>query len=71
MVTNTSFVPLLVGVLVVVFASQADAQSAGRTATMQRCVIKAQARYPTSLIGGRGGRTATYRGCMLAAGYRP
>jgi hypothetical protein len=72
--TGKSFVVLAVGISVVVFSSQVNAQSARRTAAIERCMAKAHAQYPRidRASGGSGrNRTAVYTACMRAAGYPP
>jgi hypothetical protein len=72
--TGKSFVVLAVGISVVAFSSQVNAQRAGRTAAVQRCMAQAQAQYPrTNRASGGSGRdrTAAYTACMHAAGYPP
>jgi len=69
-----TFVAVAVGILVVALTSPVNAQSAGRTAAIERCMARAHAQYPRTnrASGGSGrARTAIYTACMQAAGYRP
>ena len=63
---------ILVGLLVATLASKSDAQSARRTAAIERCMARAQAQWPYTGTEGNGrNRTASYKACMFAAGQRP
>ena len=71
--TRILSIMMLVGLSVASLASQADAQSAKRYATMERSIAQAQAQWPAT--GGSDGnmrnRTAVYKSCMFSAGLRP
>ena len=56
---------LLVGISVASLASEANAQSSRRNATIERCMARAQAQLNA------GNRTAVYKNCMVSAGQRP
>ena len=63
---------IMFGVLIVVSASQAEAQSSTRRAAIERCTAQAQSRWPdANNRNTQHNRTMTYKACMHSAGLRP
>jgi hypothetical protein len=42
-----------------------------RDAAIARCIGMAQTQYPQDSVENQGGRIATYKACMEAAGFKP
>jgi hypothetical protein len=54
------------------FAAPAEAQNSEvRDAAIARCIGVAQTQYPHDSAENQGGRMATYKACMEAAGFKP
>ena len=71
--TRILSIMMLAGLSVASLVSGADAQSAKRYATMERCIAQAQAQWPPtgSSDANMRNRTAVYKNCMFSAGMRP
>ena len=67
-----TFLALLVGLSVTVFAAQAFAQdTAQRDAAIAKCVAEAHKQFPGESQDTQSDRTAAYKACMTKAGQRP
>jgi hypothetical protein len=63
-------VALLAGLSATSWASQASAESAQRDTASSKCISQAQRQFPRARQRMRS-RTASYKACMTAAGFRP